>query len=102
MTSDIFRDKKHVAIKIVKSGDVFNSAAVDEIKILTCTMTTDPTHFGYKRILQMYDNFMEDSVNGIHQCVVFELMGPSLLHLLTQSEFQGIKLPGVRTIIQQV
>lgn len=65
-------------------------------------MTTDPTHYGYKRILQMYDNFIEDSAIGLHQCVVFELMGPSLLHLLTQSNFQGIQLPGVRTIIKQV
>lgn len=78
------------------------AAAEDEIRILTCTMNENRNHPGHKKILQMLEDFTIRSSNGFHKCVVFELMGPSLLHLLTQSDFQGLKLPGVRNIIKQV
>lgn len=81
---------------------MFKEVALDEIKLLKSAMKTDPSHFGYDKIIQMYDHFTETSVNGTHICMSFELMGPSLFHLVVQSDYQGLQLDGVRTIVKQV
>ncbi|KAK9758714.1 Protein kinase domain [Popillia japonica] len=90
------------AVKIVKAAEMFNCVAQDEIKLLRCIKSADPNHPGYKHIIQMLDFFQEHSLNGYHTCISFELMGPSLLHLLVQSDYHGIHLPGVRIILKQL
>lgn len=50
----------------------------------------------------MFDYFCCQSINGNHTAIVLEVMGPSLLHLIKQSEYRGIQIPGVRRIIKQV
>ncbi|CAH2003714.1 unnamed protein product [Acanthoscelides obtectus] len=92
----------YVALKICKSAQMFAVVAQDEIKLLRETKSMDPTHIGYKHIVQMVDTFKLISVNGIHTAISMEIMGPSLLHLLIQSDFRGIHLNGVRRIISQV
>ncbi|KRT81829.1 protein kinase, partial [Oryctes borbonicus] len=92
----------YTAVKIVKAAEMFNCVAQDEIKLLRCIKCADPSHPGYKHIIQMLDFFQEHSMNGYHTCISFELMGPSLLHLLVQSDYRGIHLPGVRTILKQL
>nr|CAH7739338.1 unnamed protein product [Callosobruchus chinensis] len=92
----------YVALKICKSAQMFAVVAQDEIKLLSETKSMDPNHIGYKHIVQMVDTFKLISVNGIHTAISMEIMGPSLLHLLIQSDFRGIHLNGVRRIISQV
>lgn len=81
---------------------MFAVVAQDEIKLLRATKTMDPSHFGYKNIVQMVDTFKLISVNGVHTAISMEIMGPSLLHLLIQSDFNGIHLAGVKRITSQV
>ncbi|XP_071054626.1 serine/threonine-protein kinase SRPK-like [Onthophagus taurus] len=95
-------ESQYVAIKIVKSAEMFNCVAQDEIKLLRSIKSADPNHAGYKHIIQMLDYFQVMSINGYHTCISFELMGPSLLHLLIQSDYCGIHLPGVQNILIQV
>lgn len=92
----------YVAVKVVKSANVYASVATDEIKLLQHIQQRDRSHEGAKKIIQMLDYFKELSVNGSHYCLTFELMGPSLLHLLMESDFKGIQLSGVKSIIKQV
>ncbi|XP_015836836.1 SRSF protein kinase 1 [Tribolium castaneum] len=91
-----------VAIKVSKSQSKLRALAQDEIKLLDCAILANPDHAGYKNIVQMFDFFSCQSVNGNHTAIVLEVMGPSLLHLIKQSEYRGIQLPGVRRIIKQV
>lgn len=81
---------------------MFAVVAQDEIKLLRATKSMDPSHFGYKHIVQMVDTFKLISVNGVHTAISMEIMGPSLLHLLIQSDFNGIQLGSSKRIISQV
>lgn len=92
----------YVAVKVVKSANIYATVASDEIKLLQNVLQRDRAHEGSKKIIQLLDYFKEQSINGIHFCLTFELMGPSLLHLLIESEFKGIQLPGVKSITKQV
>ncbi|CAH1153408.1 unnamed protein product [Phaedon cochleariae] len=92
----------YVALKICKSAQMFAAVAQDEIKLLNETKLINAGHVGYKHIVQMVDTFRLMSVNGIHTAISMEIMGPSLLHLLIQSDFRGIHLDGVRRIVSQV
>ena len=54
------------------------------------------------RVVKMLDNFTISGPNGVHTCIVFELMGPSLLSLIIRSKFEGLPINNVKTIIKQV
>lgn len=98
----IFSGPQYVALKICKSAPMFTAVANDEIRLLQETRTINPNHVGYKNIVQMVDTFKLISVNGVHNAISLEIMGPSLLHLLIQSDFRGIHVAAVRKIIFQV
>ncbi|XP_066158343.1 SRSF protein kinase 3-like isoform X1 [Euwallacea fornicatus] len=93
---------QYVALKICKSAPMFTAVANDEIRLLQETRTMNPSHVGYKNIVQMVDTFKLISENGVHNAISLEIMGPSLLHLLIQSDFRGIHVAAVRKIIFQV
>lgn len=95
-------NKEYVAIKVCKSANIFTLVAQDEIKLLQCTKDKNPEHPGSKNIVQMLDFFNCRSVNGLHTAIAFEIMGPSLLHLIIQSDYRGIQLPGLKAILRQV
>lgn len=94
--------QKYVAVKVVKAAATYTSVAKDEIKLLKKIMTKDALHIGRHRIIEMIDFFQVRSVNGQHHCITFELMGPSLLHLIIQSEYCGLQISAVKNIIRQV
>lgn len=102
LTKFCFRLSKYEAVKIIKSEDQYTATADDEIKMLCTTVSKNPKHPGYKFILQLIESFTLVSENGVHRCLTFEFMGPSLLTLLTQSGFQGIQEGAVKNIMKQV
>ncbi|CAH0561871.1 unnamed protein product [Brassicogethes aeneus] len=95
-------EPKYVAIKICKSALMFSAVAQDEIRLLMHTKQVNNDHPGFHKIVQMIDTFRLTADNGVHTAIALESMGPSLLHLIIQSEFRGIQVPGVKRIIQQV
>ena len=50
----------------------------------------------------MLDEFCITGVNGTHVCMVFEVLGHNLLKFIIRSEYQGMHLDNVRTIMRQV
>lgn len=92
----------YVAVKVVKSAPSFTTVANDEIELLKSITTNNPEHEGCKKVIHMLNYFKAPSIYGTHICITFELMGPSLLHLIIQSDFKGIQLPAVRSITKQV
>lgn len=97
-----FSGPRYVALKICKSAPMFTAVANDEIRLLEETRSINPNHVGYKNIVQVVDTFKLISENGVHTAISLEIMGPSLLHLLMQSDFRGIQVPAIRKIIFQV
>ena len=94
--------KRFVAMKIVKSAEHYTEAAIDEIKLLSAVCEADPNNPGRKQIVQLLDHFSVSGVNGSHVCMVFEVLGVNLLKLIIRSNYEGLSIEQVRTIVRQV
>lgn len=64
-----------VSIKIMTADSTQNSQELSTLRSLA-------THFEgdicSKHIVQLFDEFLHQGPNGVHQCLVFELLGPTL------------------------
>ncbi|XP_059480838.1 SRSF protein kinase 1 isoform X2 [Neocloeon triangulifer] len=94
--------KRFVALKVVKSASHYTETALDEIKLLKCVREADPEDSKREKTVALLDDFKITGVNGTHVCMVFEVLGVNLLKLIIRSNYQGIPLANVRTIIRQV
>ncbi|XP_052340693.1 SRSF protein kinase 3-like isoform X2 [Oncorhynchus keta] len=94
--------KRFVAMKVVKSAEHYTETAVDEIKLLRSVRNTDPDDPKREMVVQLLDDFKISGVNGTHVCMVFEVLGHHLLKWIIKSNYQGLPLPCVKSIIRQV
>lgn len=94
--------KRFVALKVVKSASHYTDTALDEIKLLKAVRESDTGDSCRERVVQLLDDFKISGVNGTHMCMVFEVLGHNLLKLIIRSNYQGIPLLNVKTIIRQV
>uniref|UniRef100_A0A182YFP2 non-specific serine/threonine protein kinase n=1 Tax=Anopheles stephensi TaxID=30069 RepID=A0A182YFP2_ANOST len=95
-------EKRYVALKIVKSAQHFSETAKDEIHILKTILDADPTDPKRNKVVQLLNDFRITGVNGTHICMVFEVLGHNLLKLILKSNYRGIPLANVKSIIRQV
>ncbi|XP_078066298.1 SRSF protein kinase 3 [Mustelus asterias] len=93
---------KFVAVKVAKSARAFSEAAEDEIKFLKCVRWKNSKDPGKERIVQLLDDFIIVGSNGIHVCLVIELLGDHLHHWILRSKRQGLPMTCVKKIIHQV
>lgn len=97
------QEKGCVAVKVSKSGAEFTEAAQDEITLLRCAGGPNRKQHSYsQRIVTLLDEFKLVGRNGIHVCLVFELLGQDLHYWMLGSRQTGLPLPWVKLIIQQV
>ncbi|XP_028302599.1 SRSF protein kinase 1b isoform X3 [Gouania willdenowi] len=96
------QEKRFVAMKVVKSAEHYTETALDEIKLLKSVRNTDPADPSRERVVQLLDDFKISGTNGTHVCMVFEVLGYHLLKWIIKSNYQGLPLPCVKSIIQQV
>lgn len=94
--------KRFVALKVVKSAKHYTETALDEIKLLRCVRDSDPTDPHRETIVQLIDDFKISGVNGVHVCMVLEVLGHQLLKWIIKSNYMGLPLACVKTIIRQV
>ncbi|XP_073674884.1 SRSF protein kinase 1a isoform X2 [Garra rufa] len=94
--------KRFVAMKVVKSAEHYTETALDEIKLLRSVRNTDPDDPNREMVVQLLDDFKISGVNGTHVCMVFEVLGHHLLKWIIKSNYQGLPLPCVKSIIRQV
>uniref|UniRef100_A0A671KQN0 non-specific serine/threonine protein kinase n=1 Tax=Sinocyclocheilus anshuiensis TaxID=1608454 RepID=A0A671KQN0_9TELE len=92
------RSGRHVAVKVLKSGAGFTQAGQDELTLLRC-VTRNPLK---GRIVQLLDEFKIAGVNGIHICLVLELLGPDLRCWQVCFGNPGLSLTCVKHVITQV
>ncbi|XP_057331156.1 SRSF protein kinase 3 isoform X2 [Microplitis mediator] len=96
------QDKRFVALKVVKSASHFTETALDEIKLLKDVRDTDPNDPKRNKTVQLLTDFKISGINGLHVCMVFEVLGHNLLKLIIKSNYRGIPRNNVRRIIRQV
>ncbi|XP_073498869.1 SRSF protein kinase 3-like [Phyllobates terribilis] len=94
--------KKYVAVKISKSGKKFNEAALDEVALLNCVNGARKKESQGENVIYFLHDFKLIGENGLHVCLVFELLGPSLLHLMKNYGPRGLPLTCVKRVLQQV
>ncbi|XP_064604565.1 SRSF protein kinase 3-like isoform X2 [Liolophura sinensis] len=95
-------DKRFVALKVVKSAQHYTETAMDEIRLLRCVRESDETDPHREKTVQLLDDFKLSGVNGTHVCMVFEVLGHNLLKFIIRSNYQGIPMKTVKSIIRQV
>lgn len=92
----------HVAMKIVRSAKHYTDTAVDEIKLLDRVTTSDLHHPGHEHVIQLLDTFTHRGPNGVHVCMVFEVLGENLLGLIRRYKHRGIPVVFVKQIAKQL
>ena len=93
---------KHVALKVVRSAAHYTETAVDEIKLLNRIVEANKNHPGRKHVVSLLDSFEHKGPNGVHVCMVFEVLGENLLGLIKRWNHRGIPMPLVKQITKQV
>ena len=93
---------KHVALKVVRSAAHYTETAIDEIKLLNKVVQANPNHPGRKFVVGLLDSFEHKGPNGVHVCMVFEVLGENLLGLIKRWNHRGIPMPLVKQITKQV
>ncbi|CAJ2503416.1 Uu.00g108100.m01.CDS01 [Anthostomella pinea] len=93
---------KHVALKVVRSASHYTETAVDEIKLLQKIVQANPNHPGRKYVVSLLDSFEHKGPNGVHVCMVFEVLGENLLGLIKKWQHRGIPRDLVMQIAKQV
>ena len=63
---------------------------------------SDESDIFREKTVMLVDDFKIAGVNGIHVCMVFEVLGHNLLKFIIRSNYQGIPIENVRTITKQV
>ncbi|KAG8439943.1 hypothetical protein GDO86_005926 [Hymenochirus boettgeri] len=94
--------KRFVAMKVVKSAQHYTETALDEIKLLRCVRESDPGDPNKDMVVQLIDDFKISGMNGMHVCMVFEVLGHHLLKWIIKSNYQGLPIGCVKSIIHQV
>jgi serine/threonine protein kinase len=89
-------------MKVVKSAKHYTETALDEIKLLTNVRESDPSDPFRLKCVQLLDEFKVAGTNGLHVCMVFEVLGHNLLKLIIRSNYRGIPIPNVKIITKQV
>jgi len=114
----------YVAIKVQKSDERYIQGAYDEIEILQALAKKNfdkewikSLREYYKddeeklkeletvehtQVVQLLNSFIHNGQNGKHFCMVFEVMGVTLLEIIKRYNYKGIPLPLVRIITKQI
>ncbi|XP_074535692.1 SRSF protein kinase 3-like [Halichoeres trimaculatus] len=95
-------ERRFVALKVVKSAQTFTETALDEIKLLKCVRDSDPKDPKRERVVHLIDDFRISGANGEHVCMVLEVLGHQLLRWIVKSNYTGLPLPCVKSILRQV
>jgi len=93
---------KHVALKVVRSAAHYTETAIDEIKLLNKIVQANPEHPGRKHVVNLLDSFEHKGPHGTHVCMVFEVLGETLLGLIKKWNHRGIPMALVKQITKQV
>ena len=86
----------------MRSAAHYTETAVDEIKLLNRVVEANPNHPGKRYVVGLLDSFEHKGPNGVHVCMVFEVLGENLLGLIKRWNHRGIPMPLVKQITKQV
>lgn len=114
----------YIALKIQKSSQHYLDAAYDEVEILqelenfnndeeweksvreywinNPDKVKNGVNMGHSQVVQLLNSFIHNGPNGRHFCMVFEIMGVTLLEIIKRYNYTGIPLPYVRMMAKEI
>ncbi|KII93725.1 hypothetical protein PLICRDRAFT_35946 [Plicaturopsis crispa FD-325 SS-3] len=105
-------EKRHSALKVVKSAARYAETARDEISLLNSLARANPRHPGLTHVVSFLDSFSHPSPHAplkskpndpaMHVCIVFEPLGENLLALIERHKKKGVPPRVVKIIARQV
>ncbi|GMF26058.1 unnamed protein product [Phytophthora lilii] len=97
-----------VAMKVQKSARHYTEAAKDEIELLECTVHAARTEYESVeqqeaiKVVRLVDSFEHKGPNGMHVCMVFEMMGDNLLTLIKYYNYRGVPMKLVQRLTRDM
>ncbi|ETK88100.1 CMGC/SRPK protein kinase [Phytophthora nicotianae CJ01A1] len=97
-----------VAMKVQKSARHYTEAAKDEIELLECTVHAARTEYESVeqqeaiKVIRLVDSFEHKGPNGVHVCMVFEMMGDNLLTLIKYYNYRGVPMQLVQRLTRDM
>ncbi|CAI5720235.1 unnamed protein product [Peronospora destructor] len=97
-----------VAMKVQKSARHYTEAARDEIELLECSVRAAREEFESMeqheaiKVVCLVDSFEHKGPNGVHVCMVFEMMGDNLLTLIKYYNYRGVPLQLVKRLTKDI
>ncbi len=83
------RLEQWVSVKITKADRTNQSRELQNLRALAQYSNVNP---GFEHIVQLLDDFVHEGPNGYHQCLVFELLGPTVNTLVSDAHHFGERL----------
>lgn len=84
-----YRLKQWVSVKIT-TADRTNQS--QELQNLEALAEHSKGSLGSKNIIRLLDDFLHEGPNGCHQCLVFELLGPTVNIIVNDYHEEGERL----------
>ena len=96
-----YESRREVVVKVQKSARHYTDAALDEIELLK--KLNDVEDGGHNYVVQLLDSFEHSGPNGKHVCMVFEVLGDTLLTLIRKrGRKEPFPLHAVRVVTYQL
>lgn len=95
----------HVALKVVKSADRYTETALDEVRLCArAAACRGRGNAGDAHVINLIDHFMHAGPHGNHVCMVFEVLGESLLSVVRRPPYptSGVPLQLVKQVARQI
>ena len=83
------RLEKWVSVKITRAERTNQSRELQILRALTQCSSVSP---GSEHIVKLLDDFLHQGPNGCHQCLVFELLGPTVNVMVNDAYHFGERL----------
>lgn len=101
---------RYVSLKILAASALqwsgnnsYGASGEEEVKVLSCLLSGGEDEQGKQYILQLLNDFEFHGPNGVHRCIVAELLGPSLASDIEDVYPSEIfPVPVSKSIIKQV
>ncbi|KAI0274862.1 kinase-like domain-containing protein [Gloeopeniophorella convolvens] len=95
-------ERRHSALKVVKSAGRYSETARDEIKLLRQIANTSLSHPGRTHVVSFLDSFTHTISSTAHICITFEPLGENLLSLIEKNRRKGVAPCVVKSITKQI
>jgi serine/threonine-protein kinase SRPK3 len=84
-------------LKILRANSSRESQELRNLQLLQQRSQGNPSS---KYIVQLLDSFIHEGPNGLHQCLVFELLGPTVGKILEDYHYSNLPFNKPETILR--